>query len=184
MGQKTDKNKETLENEVISETTLEETVSEENKENDEETENVESQENEKYNELYDKYLRLLAEYDNFKKRSQKEKDERYSLAVAETIEALLPVLDNLDRAILALGDETTEFSDGVKMVSKQFYEILTKIGVNEIEALGAQFDPNFHNAVMHIDDEEYEANVIVEQFIKGYKYKDKVIRHSMVKVAN
>lgn len=139
----------------------------------------------KYDELYDKYLRTLAEYDNFKKRSQKEKDELYSVAVADTIEKLLPVADNLDRAISTLReDETSEFSEGVKMVSKQFFDILKKMGVVEIEALGAQFDPNIHNAVMHVDDDEYDANVVIEQFMKGYKYKEKVIRHSMVKVAN
>lgn len=152
---------------------------------EESTETNETAEQKKYDELYDKYLRLMAEYDNFKKRTQKEKNEMYCLAVAETVEKLLPVADNLDRAISALDEkESTEFSEGVKMVSKQFFEILTKIGVVEIEALGAQFDPNLHNAVMHIDDDEYDANVIVEQFMKGYKYQEKVIRHSMVKVAN
>lgn len=146
---------------------------------------VESVDKEKYDELYDKYLRLMAEYDNYKKRTQKEKDELYNLAVAETIEKLLPVADNLDRAISALNEsETSEFSEGVKMVSKQFFEIFSKIGVVEIEALGAQFDPNIHNAVMHIDDDEFDTNVVIEQFMKGYKYKEKVIRHSMVKVAN
>ncbi len=139
----------------------------------------------KYDELYDKYLRILAEYDNFKKRSQKEKDDRYNLAVADTIEKLLPVTDNLDRAISALDEsETSEFAEGVKMVTKLFYEILEKMGVSEIEAVGKQFDPNIHNAVMHIDDETCDTNIVTEQFMKGYMYKDKVIRHSMVKVAN
>lgn len=137
-----------------------------------------------YDELYDKHLRTLAEYDNFKKRNQKEKEEMYGLAVANTIEKLLPVADNLDRALSALPEEASEFAAGVKMVTKQFYEILEKIGVTEIEALGAQFDPNIHNAVMHIDDDEYGTNTVVEQFMKGYKYKENVIRHSMVKVAN
>lgn len=142
-------------------------------------------EKEKYDELYDKYLRVLAEYDNFKKRTQKEKEELYSTAKADTIENLLPVADNLERAISALDEtESSEFSEGVKMVTKQFFEILEKMGVTAIDALGAQFDPNLHNAVMHVDDEEYDTNVVVEQFMKGYQMKDKVIRHSMVKVAN
>ncbi|MBR4890678.1 MAG: nucleotide exchange factor GrpE [Clostridia bacterium] len=175
------KNKEKIENEET--TPVEETASEETEEVLEETK--ETIEKEKYDELYDKYLRTLAEYDNFKKRTQKEKEEMFSLAVAGTIENLLPVADNLDRAILAIKDgESTEFSEGVKMVSKQFYEILEKIGVSEIKAVGEQFDPNIHNAVMHVEDENVDSNVITEEFMKGYKYKDRVIRHSMVKVAN
>ncbi len=173
---------------VVSENTEYEEVSAEETEEStpaEETTEKEMIEKEQYDALYDKYLRLMAEYDNYKKRTQKEKDEIYNLAVAETLEKLLPVADNLERALSALEEsEKTTFSEGVEMVSKQFFEILTKMGVSEIEALGAQFDPNVHNAVMHIDDEEYDANVVVEQFMKGYKYKDKVIRHSMVKVAN
>lgn len=170
------------------ETLQEETETAENEAVLEETEEASTSEvieKEKYDELYDKYLRVLAEYDNYKKRTQKEKDEIYSLGVAETLEKLLPVADNLERALSALDEsEKTQFSEGVQMVSKQFFEILSKMGVTEIEALGAQFDPNIHNAVMHIDDEEYDTNVVVEQFMKGYKYKEKVIRHSMVKVAN
>lgn len=185
--------KPTKENEVKEKERVEDAVQEEKepvtaesgelaKETPEEPKTVEK---EKYDEVYDKYLRVLAEYDNYKKRTQKEKDEMYSLAVAETLEKLLPVADNLDRAISALDEtEHSEFSEGVKMVSKQFFEILAKMGVVEIEALGTQFDPNIHNAVMHVDDDEYDANVVIEQFMKGYKYKEKVIRHSMVKVAN
>lgn len=146
---------------------------------------VETVEKEKYDELYDKYLRTLAEYDNFKKRSQKEKDDIFGFAVADTIDKLLPVADNLDRAISALGeDESSEFAEGVKMVSKQLYEIFEKIGVTEIKAVGEQFDPNIHNAVMHVEDENFDSNVVTEEFMKGYKYKERVIRHSMVKVAN
>ncbi len=175
------KNKEKIENEET--TPVEEAASEETEEVLEETK--ETIEKEKYDELYDKYLRTLAEYDNFKKRTQKEKEEMFSLAVAGTIENLLPVADNLDRAISAIKDgESTEFSEGVKLVSKQFYEILEKIGVSEIKAVGEQFDPNIHNAVMHVEDENVDSNVITEEFMKGYKYKDRVIRHSMVKVAN
>lgn len=174
----------------------EETIDESIKENvsKEETENITTEdlpetpqtvEKEKYDELYDKYLRVLAEYDNFKKRTQKEKEELYGTAKADTIEKLLPVVDNLERAISALSEtESSEFSEGVKMVTKQFFEILEKLGVTAIDALGSQFDPNLHNAVMHVDDEEYDTNVVIEQFMKGYQMKDRVIRHSMVKVAN
>lgn len=173
---------------VVTEETETETETVESEETaevlEEETEK-EMIEKEQYDALYDKYLRLMAEYDNYKKRTQKEKDEIYSLGVAETVEKILPVADNLDRALNALDEtEKTTFSEGVEMVYKQFFEILIKMGVSEIEALGAQFDPNMHNAVMHIDDEAYDANVVVEQFMKGYMYKEKVIRHSMVKVAN
>ncbi len=144
-----------------------------------------SEENEfqkKYEELYDKHLRTLAEYENYKRRTQKEKDETYQNAQVSTVAQLLPVLDNLERAVMA--EESSPFKDGVEMIVKQLLETLGKMGVSEIEAVGKPFDPNVHNAVMHVDDEELEENVIVEQFQKGYMLNDKVIRHSMVKVAN
>ena len=144
-----------------------------------------SEENEfqkKYEELYDKHLRTLAEYENYQRRTQKEKDETYQNAQVSTVAQLLPVLDNLERAVMA--EESSPFKDGVEMIVKQLLETLGKMGVSEIEAVGKPFDPNVHNAVMHVDDEELEENVIVEQFQKGYMLNDKVIRHSMVKVAN
>lgn len=137
----------------------------------------------KYDELYDKYLRTLAEYDNFKKRTAKEKDELYSFAVADTLEKLLPVLDNLERAADA-AEEKSPLADGVKMVLKQFFETLEKMNVAAIAAVGGEFDPMLHNAVMHVEDDSVGANTVVEEFQKGYKYKERVIRHSMVKVAN
>lgn len=135
-----------------------------------------------YDELYDKHLRTLAEYDNYKRRTQKEKDDIYMNAQADTLTSLLPVLDNLERA--AATEEESPLAEGVQMVLKQLLEILTKLGVSEIEAVGNAFDPNVHNAVMHIEDEEMGENIVAEQFAKGYKLKDKVLRHSMVKVAN
>jgi len=178
----------TIDHEETMDESTKEAVSENGAENastEELSDTTETIEKQKYDELYDKYLRVLAEYDNFKKRTQKEKEELYGTAKADTIEKLLPVVDNLERAISALNEtESSEFSEGVKLVTKQFFEILEKMGVTPIDALGAQFDPNLHNAVMHIDDEEYDANIVVEQFMKGYQMKDKVIRHSMVKVAN
>jgi len=161
-----------------------------NSEATEDAESVESEENSElkelksqYDELYDKHLRTLAEYDNFKKRTQKEKDELYKVAVCDTIEKLLPVVDNFERATSA-ETEKTPFYEGVCMVEKQLFEILEKIGVTKIDAVGETFDPNVHNAVMHIDDEEKGEGEIVEEFAKGYKMGDKVIRYSMVKVAN
>ncbi|MBE7022041.1 MAG: nucleotide exchange factor GrpE [Ruminococcaceae bacterium] len=135
-----------------------------------------------YDELYEKHLRTLAEYENYKRRTQKEKAEIYLNAQADTVGSLLPVLDNLERA--AATEETSPLAEGVQMVLKQLIETLSKLGVNEIEAVGAAFDPNLHNAVMHIEDEELGENIVAEQFAKGYIIQDKVIRHSMVKVAN
>ena len=178
----------TIENKETVEEATNETVSCDNTESaavEDSSDATQTVEKEKYDELYDKYLRVLAEYDNFKKRTQKEKEELYGTAKADTIEKLLPVVDNLERAISALSDtESSEFAQGVKMVVKQLFEILEKMGVTAIDALGVQFDPNLHNAVMHIDDEEYGTNIVVEEFMKGYQIKNKVIRHSMVKVAN
>ncbi len=162
-----------------------EEVTEEVKETEEVEEVKETIEKEKYDELYDKHLRLMAEYDNFKKRTQKEKEELFDYAAAGTIEKLLPVIDNLERALDSVKEEEKNtFSEGVEMVYKQILEIFEKLHVCEIEAVGKEFDPNLHNAVMHVEDETVDANIIVEEFMKGYKHKEKVIRYSMVKVAN
>ncbi len=136
----------------------------------------------KYEELYDKHLRVLAEYENYKRRTQKEKDEIYAFAQASTIEQILPVLDNLERALLT--EDSSPFKDGVAMIVKQLLETLEKMGVTPICAVGKPFDPNLHNAVMHIEDENFGESIVTEEFQKGYLLKDKVIRHSMVKVAN
>ena len=171
-------------NEAVNEEIIEE-VTEEVKETKETEEVAETIEKEKYDELYDKHLRLMAEYDNFKKRTQKEKEELFDYATADTIEKLLPVIDNLERALDSVKEEEkSTFSEGVEMVYKQILEIFEKLHVCKIEAIGKEFDPNLHNAVMHIEDENTEANIIVEEFMKGYKHKEKVIRYSMVKVAN
>lgn len=135
----------------------------------------------------DKYTRLYAEYDNYQKRSKREKDARYADAVADVIAEILPVADNLDRAIATEveSEDAKKVLEGVEMVKKQMGEIFTKLEVSEIAAVGEEFDPNVHNAVMHIEDETVADNIVVEEFMKGYKYKnDRVIRHSMVKVAN
>mgnify|MGYP005769909703 FL=1 len=134
----------------------------------------------------DQYQRCLAEFDNFRKRTAKEKASMYDDGVRDTVEKLLSVVDNLERAVAAQEGKDAEdaFFKGVQMTLKQFQEILHSMGVEEINAMGEKFDPNLHAAVAHEDDEAYGENEIVLEMLKGYKYKDKVIRHSMVKVAN
>ena len=131
----------------------------------------------------DKYLRLAAEYDNFRKRSAKEKESAWTDAKASTAAAFLPVYDNLERALKApCTDEA--YQKGVEMTMNQLKEVLTKLGIEEIPALNEKFDPNLHNAVMHVDDDSVEENTIVEVFQTGFQTGDKVIRFAMVKVAN
>lgn len=132
----------------------------------------------------DRHLRLLAEYDNYRKRTQSEKDAIYSDAVSDTVEKILPVLDNLERSLAASAEDTSPIAEGVRMIEKQFREILGKLGVEEIPASGETFDPDLHNAIMHDEDGEKGENEITEVFLKGYKIGGKVIRHSMVKVVN
>ncbi len=133
--------------------------------------------------LNDKYLRLCAEYDNFRKRSQRERDSLYADIKADTLKKFLPVYDNLVRALeQPTADEA--YRRGVEMIMSQFNSTMEKLGVSEIESLGQKFDPSLHNAVMHVDDEEKGENEIVEVFQKGFKMGDKVIRFAMVKVAN
>lgn len=131
----------------------------------------------------ERYLRLMAEYDNFRKRSAKEREAIYTDVRVDTVGKFLPVYDNLQRALAtATADEA--YKKGVEMTFNQLCEVFKKMGVEEIEAVGKTFDPNFHNAVMHVDDEEKGENEIVEEFQKGFKVGEKVIRFSMVKVAN
>ncbi len=131
----------------------------------------------------DKYLRLAAEYDNYRKRSQKEREALYTDVKAETVTKLLPVYDNLKRA-LEQQTEDQAFYRGVEMTMTQLLDILSKLGVKPIEAIGHNFDPSMHNAVMHIEDEDVGENTVVEEFQTGFLLGDKVIRFSMVKVAN
>ena len=131
----------------------------------------------------DKYLRICAEYDNFRKRTQKEKDNLYGDIRANVITSFLPVYDNLVRA-LAAETQDEAYRKGVEMIMNQFNTTLEKLGVTEIKAVGEKFDPTLHNAVMHVDDESKGENEIVEEFQKGFKIGDKVVRFSMVKVAN
>ena len=130
----------------------------------------------------DKYLRLAAEYDNFRRRSREEKDATYDNALADTVGELLPIIDNLERALSFSGDEKT--AEGLAMIFKSVEASLAKLGVESFGAVGEKFDPNVHNAVMHVDDESFGENEVAEVFMKGYAKGDKVLRYSMVKVAN
>ena len=131
----------------------------------------------------DRYLRICAEYDNFRRRSQKEKDSLYGDIKADTIQKFLPVYDNLERA-LKQSTEDEAYRKGVELIMSQFEQTLEKLGVTPIESLGQTFNPELHNAVMHVDDEEKGENEIVEVFQQGFKLGEKVIRFAMVKVAN
>lgn len=137
-------------------------------------------------ELNDRYMRLFAEYDNFRRRTAKELEGKAADAACDTLAQLLPVLDNLERAAQYNTDDTavTNMGKGLELTLKSFIETLAKLGVCEIEAEGKTFDPNLHNAVMHVEDEELGESQVVEVFMKGYAKGDKVLRHSMVKVAN
>lgn len=137
-------------------------------------------------ELTDRLQRLAAEYDNFRKRTVKEKERIYCDAVSDVAGMFLPVVDNLQRAIdAAEKDEGQGLKEGVNLVYKQIMDVLDKLDIKPIEAIGAPFDPEIHNAVMHVEDDSLDSNIVVEEFQKGYIYKDEiVIRHSVVKVAN
>lgn len=141
---------------------------------------------EKIEELNDRLIRNMAEFDNFRKRSEKEKSQMYDLGAKGIVEKILPVIDNFERGLSVLTEEEKEgaFAQGIEKIYKQLLTSLTEAGLSQIEATGKEFDPNFHNAVMHIEDEEAGENTVVEEFLKGYMYKDTVVRHSMVKVAN
>lgn len=133
--------------------------------------------------LTDRLKRSLAEFDNFRKRTEKEKASMYIIGAKDIVEKMLPVVDNFERG-LAQAQEGDAFADGMKMIYKQLLTTLEDLGVKPIDAVGKEFDPNFHNAVMHVDDESVGDNIVVEELQKGYTYKDFVVRHSMVKVAN
>ena len=141
---------------------------------------------EKIEELEDRVKRQMAEFDNFRKRTEKEKSHMYEVGARDVIEKILPVVDNFERGLAAVPEEekTNPVIDGMDKVYRQLMTILTDMGVTPIDAVGKEFDPHFHNAVMHVEDEELGENVVAEEFQKGYLYKDTVIRHSMVKVAN
>lgn len=137
-------------------------------------------------EANDRYKRLLAEFENARNRNEKESKRMYSIGAKEVLEQLLPVVDNFERALQAIPEEDKDraFEQGVDKIYKQLMTSLNDIGVTPMEAVGAEFNPDFHNAVMHVEDDEFGENVVVEELQKGYMYKDEVLRYSMVKVAN
>jgi len=146
----------------------------------------ESQSNPEAEEYYAQLQRVMADFDNYRKRMSKEKEALYSIISSEIITEFLPVMDNLEKSINVKGDDETSkaWRDGIIMIYRQFSEVLTKLGAEEIKAVGESFDPNLHDAVMHMEDDSVGENIIVEELRKGYKLKDRIIRHSMVKVAN
>ena len=137
-------------------------------------------------ELTDKVKRQLAEFENFRNRTEKEKSQMYMVGARDVIEKLLPVVDNFERGLKSIPEDQKDgpVASGMEMIYKQLITVLTDLGVTPIEAVGQEFDPNFHNAVMHAEDEELGENTVSEEFQKGYKYKDAVLRHSIVKVVN
>ncbi len=141
---------------------------------------------EKIEELEDRVKRQMAEFDNFRKRTEKEKSHMYEVGARDVIEKILPVVDNFERGLATVPEEqkADPVIDGMDKIYRQLMTVLTDLGVTPIEAVGQEFDPNFHNAVMHVEDENLGENVVAEEFLKGYMYKELVIRHSMVKVAN
>ena len=190
-------NEELKEEKVCEEASNEEVTTEEvNSENTSENQNDESEEEdeldmikkknaqlqEELDATKDRLLRLTAEYDNYRKRTTKEKQGIYSDAYVDVVKEILPIIDNLERAIAADGT-LEDLKKGVEMTMKGCQDAFAKLGIEEIDATG-EFDPNFHNAVMHIEDENLGTNVVAEVFQKGYKKEDKIIRHTMVKVAN
>ena len=189
---------------VTAETETEETeeVTEESCEAEENSEEAETEEkseekkgffkkkkdkkDEKIEELTDRVKRQMAEFDNFRKRTEKEKASMYEIGAREIIEKILPVVDNFERGLAAVPEEEKDspFADGMTKIYKQMMTVFEEMGVKAIDAVGEEFNPDYHNAVMHVEDEEAGENIVVEEFQKGYTYKDFVVRHSMVKVAN
>ena len=148
--------------------------------------NKKDKKDEKIEELTDRLTRQMAEFDNFRKRTEKEKSQMYEIGAKDIIEKILPVVDNFERGLSSVSEEdkATPFAEGMEKIYKQLMTTLEGIGVKPIEAVGQEFNPDFHNAVMHVEDEELGENIIAEEFQKGYMYRDSVVRHSMVKVAN
>ena len=148
--------------------------------------NKKDKKDEKIEELTDKVVRQMAEFDNFRKRTEKEKSQMYEIGAKDIIEKILPVIDNFERGLSVVPEDKKEdsFVQGMEMIYKQLMTTLESAGVKAIEAVGQEFNPDFHNAVMHVEDDEVSENIVVEEFQKGYMYRETVVRYSMVKVAN
>ncbi len=160
----------------------EEVVKQEENDNQEITEKKQDTTSE-IEELNDRYKRLLAEFENYKKRSQKERENIYGIITGDVVATMLPIMDNLEKAAEAKTEDTS-YQEGIKLVVRQFSDALKRFGLEEIETIGKKFDPEFHEAVSHIEDSEKGEQEIVQEYRKGYKIGNKVIRHSMVIVAN
>lgn len=199
INQEVEKKKETTEETVEQEnigkdekTSEEKVETKENPENDKEDKKKKKgfkkkdKKDEQIEELNDKYQRLFAEFQNFRNRSEKEKTAMYETGARSIIEKILPVVDNFERGVAALSEEDLDspVGQGMNLIYKQMLQTLEDMGVEAIEAKGNEFDPMLHNAVMHEDNDELGENIVSEELQKGYKYRDTVIRHSMVKVAN
>lgn len=186
------KNENTVEDVKMTEEAVEETMEETTEEVVEEVAEASEEKDEKdpkdvmIEELNDRLVRNMAEFDNFRKRSEKEKSQMFEIGAKSIVEKILPVVDNFERGLGAVSKEEKEsaFVQGIEQIYKQFLTALSEVGVTPIEAVGKEFDPEFHNAVMHGEDENYGENIISDEFQKGYLYKDSVVRHSMVKVVN
>ena len=148
--------------------------------------NKKDKKDEKIEELTDRLTRQMAEFDNFRKRTEKEKSQMYEIGAKDIIEKILPVVDNFERGLAAVPEEdkANPFAEGMEKIYKQLMTTLEEIGVKPIEAVGNEFNPDYHNAVMHVEDEEFGENTVAEELQKGYTYRESVVRHSMVKVAN
>ena len=182
--------------EEITEEVVEETVVEETTEEGESStekkgffkkKEKKDKKDEKIEELNDRLIRQMAEFDNFRKRSEREKSQMFEMGAKDMVEKILPVVDNMERGLATVSAEemaNNAFAQGMEKVYKHFMTVLEQAGVKPIEAVGAEFNPDFHNAVMHIEDENVGENIVVEEFQKGYMYRESVVRHSMVKVAN
>ena len=168
------------------EQTVEETPAKAEEKKEKKKSKKKDKKDEKIEELNDRLLRNMAEFENFRNRSEKEKAAKFDMGAKNVVEKVLPIVDNFERGLAAVPEEEQDnaFVKGMEAVYKQFTTVLEEIGVTPIEAVGKEFDPNLHNAVMHDEDETKEANIISEEFQKGYMYKDSVVRHSMVKVVN
>ena len=151
-----------------------------------EKKNKKDKRDEQIADLTDKLTRQMAEFDNYRKRTEKEKSAMYEIGAKDVVEKILPVVDNFERGLTSVAEENKEdpFVQGMDKIYKQLMTTLEAIGVKPIEAVGQEFNPDFHNAVMHVEDEEAGENIVVEEFQKGYMYRESVVRHSMVKVAN
>ncbi len=139
---------------------------------------------EQIEQLTDRVTRQMAEFENFRRRTEQEKAQMFGNGAKSIIEKVLPVVDNFERGLATVEEGADPFADGMLMIYKQLLTTLEEAGVKPIEAVGKEFNPDFHNAVMHVEDEEVGENIVVEEFQKGYMYNDSVVRHSMVKVAN